>query len=360
MTVRKLSSIESIRTATSHSAVRRGDPSQFEASVVIITFNRTQSLMRTLDALAAQDAKSFEVIVVSDGSTDGTDGDVVVRTADFPVPLRLVRQDHAGVAAARNRGVSEAGSEVVVFTDDDCIPHSDWLRLLVQALQSDKGLGGVGGRTQIAPSGKIIPDYYEAYAQTTTPGMAHGHVLYLATCNAAFRRSALIDAGGFDSHQVPTGEDDAVSIAVREQGWRLDFEPKAVLDHYRPSSMRSFLRTYFAYGRGEMVRLRFDPLLVKVLRLLWRSRKFLLWLLLPFYWVKESPHCRGRARNVVLFPVLERLRQAALVAGQWRECRYAFSVFRRIDTSSPPTAYSSCKGGQPLHDRKDPTTPGVE
>jgi GT2 family glycosyltransferase len=297
-----------------------GPPSP-EASVVVITFNRHESLMRTLDALAGQDAGSFEVIVISDGSTDGTEPAVRARIKDFPAPLKLFRQDHAGVAAARNRGVAEARGGVIAFTDDDCVPRRDWLRSLLAALGADTGLAGVGGHTRIRPSGKLIADYSEAYFVTTRPGITDGEVLYLPTCNAAFRRSALNDVGGFDPAQEPAGEDVALSYVLRERGWRLEFEPEALVDHYRPNDISSFVRTHFNYGRGEMVRLRHDPIPLKLARLIWRSRQFLLWLALPLFWVRELRRPGRNSRQILMFPVLERLRQILLVAGQWREIR---------------------------------------
>ncbi|HUT52808.1 MAG TPA: glycosyltransferase [bacterium] len=309
--------------AASPPGSEQGPPAP-EVSVVIITFNRRESLMRTLDALAGQDAAAYEVIVVSDGSTDQTDEAVLSRAGDFPGPLAFFRQDHAGVAAARNRGVAEARGRVVAFTDDDCVPRPDWLRLLLAALGADTGLGGVGGRTRNRPSGKLIPDYSEAYQVTSQPGMANNEVLYLVTCNAAFLRSALNDAGGFDSAQEPAGEDVALSYALRKRGWRLAFEPEALVDHYRPYDMLSFVRTHFNYGRGEMVRLRHDPLPLKLARLAWRSRQFLLWLGLPFFWVRELRRPGRSAAQILMFPALERLRQGLLVAGQWREIRLLF------------------------------------
>ena len=84
-------------------------------TVVVPTYNRLENLRRTLAGLARQDIdpKLFEVVVVSDGSTDGTDTWLQGAACDYPFSLRPVRQDNAGPATARNRGIEEARGEVV-------------------------------------------------------------------------------------------------------------------------------------------------------------------------------------------------------------------------------------------------------
>ncbi len=89
-------------------------------SVVIPTFNRLARLQRVLEALSRQtlDERQFEVVVVSDGCTDGTDEYLASTT-----PLSVVhgRQDNAGPGAARNHGVRLAGGRLILFLDDDVI-----------------------------------------------------------------------------------------------------------------------------------------------------------------------------------------------------------------------------------------------
>jgi glycosyltransferase involved in cell wall biosynthesis len=98
-------------------------------SVIIPTYNRVNSLRRTLDSLAQQTypAVRFEVIVVDDGSTDTTP-----EIRDLaPLPVRYYRQGNQGAAAARNAGAVEARGELLVFLDDDVIVHECFLDALV-------------------------------------------------------------------------------------------------------------------------------------------------------------------------------------------------------------------------------------
>ena len=91
-------------------------------SVVIPTYNRVRRLEWVLRALAEQtvDPLDFEVVVVSDGSTDGSES--VVLGLTMPYKLTVVSQPNSGPAVARNTGVSRAAGELIVFLDDDVVP----------------------------------------------------------------------------------------------------------------------------------------------------------------------------------------------------------------------------------------------
>lgn len=101
-------------------------------SVIIPTYNRQAFLRETLAALAAQvwSGEPFEVIVVDDGSTDGT---AAIGDEPFPFPLRYIYQTNQGDAAARNTGARQSEADLLVFLDDDVLPAPDYLRHLAAA-----------------------------------------------------------------------------------------------------------------------------------------------------------------------------------------------------------------------------------
>ena len=88
-------------------------------SVVIPTYNRKDSLKETLLSLNDQTLKDFEVIIIDDGSTGGTSD--IQRSMVLTYPFKYFKQDHKGIAAARNHGIEKAGSKLVLFTDDHMI-----------------------------------------------------------------------------------------------------------------------------------------------------------------------------------------------------------------------------------------------
>ncbi|HEX3596477.1 MAG TPA: glycosyltransferase family A protein, partial [Polyangiaceae bacterium] len=95
---------------------------EFELSVVMPTYNRKARLLRVLSALGRQtaDTKHFEVVIVDDGSTDGTSD--AVRATSHPFALRLLQQKNGGPARARNTGVDAASGKLILFLDDDVEP----------------------------------------------------------------------------------------------------------------------------------------------------------------------------------------------------------------------------------------------
>ena len=106
-------------------------------SVVVATHNRKESLRCCLHSLQDQTLAATELIVVDDGSDDGTAEMVQL---EFPA-VRLVRQDtNCGPAAARNKGLLLATGEIVAFTDDDCLPSPDWLQLLCRGFEKYPGV----------------------------------------------------------------------------------------------------------------------------------------------------------------------------------------------------------------------------
>jgi len=113
-------------------------------SVAICTRNRRASLLETLESLEGQHCdSSWEVLVVDNGSRDGTAATVCARARGFPVPLRVVREEKRGLSAARNRGLREA-AEICLFIDDDVTCQPGWLAAQALAYE-DPEVAGTGG-----------------------------------------------------------------------------------------------------------------------------------------------------------------------------------------------------------------------
>lgn len=197
-----------------------------EISVVVPTYRRPQLLARMVAALEAQtlDRERFEVLVVDNGSDDDTSTVLAGLAAASPLHLRPLRVDvNAGPAPARNLGWRSARGRFVAFTDDDCIPRSDWLEQGLAVCGASPGLGVLQGAT-LRPAGHPPIGPLTLYRETTTPSP------YFEGCNLFFPRAVLERSGGFDETFPFGGEDTAAGWAAIEQGEWL-FDESTVVTH---------------------------------------------------------------------------------------------------------------------------------
>jgi GT2 family glycosyltransferase len=214
-------------------------------SVVIATYNGARTLRECCEALRRVRYANVEVIVVDDGSADGSG-----RIADA-CGFRLITTENRGLAAARNTGIAAASGEIVVFLDDDAYPDPDWLTYL--ALEFEQGgFAGVGGPNLPVPNDGLTAD-----AVAAAPG-GPTHVLlsdreaeHIPGCNMAFRRSWLVEIGGFDARFRAAGDDVDLCWRVQEQGGKLGFAPAAMVWHHRRGSIRAYLNQQRGYGKAE-------------------------------------------------------------------------------------------------------------
>jgi glycosyltransferase involved in cell wall biosynthesis len=221
----------------------RGWPSM---SVVVCAYNAAETLDECLRHACALDYEPLEVIVVDDGSTDGTP-DIVRRH-----PLaRLVQVPHGGLSNARNAGYESAQNEIVAYLDADAYPSPEWPYYMSLGFDS-RLVGGVGGPN--VPPGE---DPLGAHVVARCPG-GPVHVLlsddraeHVPGCNMAFWRDILIDRAGFEPVYETAGDDVDFCWRVLDSGWQIGFHPAALVWHHRRPTARAYLRQQRAYGRAE-------------------------------------------------------------------------------------------------------------
>ncbi|WP_018291317.1 glycosyltransferase [Verrucomicrobium sp. 3C] len=223
-------------------------------SVVVCNFNGERFLDGCLRSLQRLHYPTFEIVVVDDGSTDGSR-----KVVEAFEGIHLLCQENLGLAVARNRGIAAAEGEIVAFTDSDCIADQDWLYFLARAFQSGD-LAGAGGPNIAPPPTTAIEASIAA-----APG-APTHVLlterlaeHLPGCNMAFRRSVLEAVGGFLPEFRVAGDDVDLCWRLIDRGDRLGFAPGALVRHHRRSTFSAYLRQQAGYGKAEAL-LRFRHL----------------------------------------------------------------------------------------------------
>jgi GT2 family glycosyltransferase len=227
-------------------------------SVVIPTYDRKSQLRRTLEGLAAQtDVNAeFEVIVVSDGSTDGTD-DYLASPAP-PLPVLALRQANAGPAAARNRGVEAARGDLVLFVDDDVVPAPDLVATHLRRHASpDDDLVVIGPMCtppdqQLSPWVQWEQDMLYKQYDAMNNGEYEATARQFYTGNASVARRHLREAGGFDP-SFRRAEDVELAYRLADRGLKFAFDPDAVVFHYAERSFDAWRAAARAYGRNDVI-----------------------------------------------------------------------------------------------------------
>jgi glycosyltransferase involved in cell wall biosynthesis len=222
-------------------------------SVIVPTHNRLSLLKQTLACLDQQTYPScdYEVIVVDDGSDDGT-ADYLHQLA-LKGDLLYLTQGQKGPAAARNAGVHIAKGEIIAFTDDDCLPEPDWLAVLTESYRkSPDQLVAVGGRINNIREGHWLQLFYAV--QNRHFENKSERPAYLDTANASFRRTTFLEIGGFNE-DIPfaSGEDIDFSFRLTAVGYKLQLNEQAVVWHIGRTSLRGMVKQSFVRGKGDAI-----------------------------------------------------------------------------------------------------------
>ncbi len=234
-------------------------------SVVVPTHERRDAVARLLEALAAQtaDAASFEVVVVADGSTDGTVE--LVEGFAAPYALRAAWQENAGRAAAANHAISLARAPLLVILDDDMVPAPGLLAAHLAAHDGRQTRFVMGPAPVRVPAGAhpflryMAATRNEHYARLAQPGHVF-HVRELYSGNASVRRDVLLGVGGFDErYRTYGGEDVDLALRLQAAGVGLAFDGAAVAGEAYEKTFAQLAADMIHEGRNAVMLAREHP-----------------------------------------------------------------------------------------------------
>lgn len=225
-------------------------------SIVIPAYNAERTMGDCLKALSEQDFKGdYEVIVVDDGSTDSTPD-----IASGFQNVRLIRQENAGPAAARNNGAKEAKGDIILFTDSDCVPEGDWMSQMMRSFEGDPGISGVKGRYRTRQKELIARFVQLEYEDKYDYMERHKYIDFIDTYSAGFKKDVFLQMQGYDSEfPVACAEDIELSYRMSRQGHRMVFNPRAVVYHIHPTGLWDYLRKKYKFAYWRMLAVKKNP-----------------------------------------------------------------------------------------------------
>ncbi|GAA4983073.1 hypothetical protein GCM10025734_04770 [Kitasatospora paranensis] len=227
-----------------------GPPVTDPVSVIVPAYNESAGIEAAVRSLLASD-HPVEVIVVDDGSTDGTAD--LVESLGLPY-VRVLRQPNSGKPAALNLGLRHARAELVVMVDGDTVFERDAVRMLVQPF-ADRRVGAVSGNAKVVNRGGLLGRWQ--HIEYVVGFNLDRRLFDLAECMptvpgavGAFRRSALLRIGGVAEETL--AEDTDLTMALCRAGWRVVYEERAKAWTEAPATLGALWRQRYRWCYGTL------------------------------------------------------------------------------------------------------------
>lgn len=224
---------------------------QREVSVILVNWNRRELLLECLRSLERQTLSGFEVVLVDNGSTDGSAASAMEEFAQSPhFCLRLVQNtENTGFCAGNNQGFAAARGRYVALLNNDAEAEPQWLEELMKGIQVAPDVGMSASKILVYEDPRRIDKAgHLIYPDGQNRGRGSGQIdrgqfdrmeeaLWPDGCAAMYRREMLDEIGGFDEDLFAYGDDAELGLRARIAGWRCFYVPKAVVRHHRGATL---------------------------------------------------------------------------------------------------------------------------
>lgn len=199
-----------------------------KATIQLCTYNRAALLERVLDACFEQTVpeRAYEVVLVNDGSTDGTAAVIERAQSRASCAFTVVHQPNSGLASGRNAGIARAQGERIVFIDDDVLPLPNFVEQHLASGERRPDAIVRGGAINVESFDDLPPPVWSIKNYSGN---------YFWTTNVSVPLGTIRAVGGFNESFAEYGwEDIDVGLRLRFHGVRAVFNPKALAYHYKP------------------------------------------------------------------------------------------------------------------------------
>jgi cellulose synthase/poly-beta-1,6-N-acetylglucosamine synthase-like glycosyltransferase len=216
-------------------------------SVIVPVFNGEKTIDECIKSLLNLEypKERYETIIVDNNSTDNT------RQIVKKYPVTLLLETKRGSYAARNAGIRAAKGDILAFTDSDCIVDKNWLEHIIKKFDNAE-VGGVGGKVIAYNPITIVEQYTAKFSgdldQETFMSYKEPFII---TANAAYRRDVLYKIGRFDESFLSGGDMD-LGWRVFWQGFKIVYEPKAIVYHKHRTTLKGLFFQSFKYAEGHV------------------------------------------------------------------------------------------------------------
>lgn len=219
-------------------------------TVVVVNWNRRELLRACLNSLAQQTHSSFEVVVVDNGSLDGSAELVAEIARNYRVALRLIKNStNRGFCAANNQGIAASNSEFIALLNNDAEADPGWLGALETAIRTADNVGMAASKIVVWEDPRRIDKAgHLIYPDGQVRGRGAGQLdqgqfdrveetLWPDGCAAMYRRAMLEEIGGFDEDFFAYDDDAELGLRGQIAGWTCRYAPGAVVRHHRGATL---------------------------------------------------------------------------------------------------------------------------
>jgi cellulose synthase/poly-beta-1,6-N-acetylglucosamine synthase-like glycosyltransferase/peptidoglycan/xylan/chitin deacetylase (PgdA/CDA1 family) len=223
------------------------------ASVVVPAYNEKKVISKSIRALLSSNYPNFNIIVVDDGSNDGTYQSVVDTFGHNP-RVRSFGKVNGGKAHALNYGIQQTSSEIIIAMDADTILRPDTISKLVRHF-ADPCVGAVAGNAKVGNRTNPLT-YSQALEYITSQNLDRrafdilNCINVVPGCIGAWRRELILKAGGYTNDTL--AEDADLTLKILRMGYRITYEERAVGLTEAPETVRAFLRQRFRWTYGTL------------------------------------------------------------------------------------------------------------
>lgn len=230
---------------------------EMEGKICVIVPAKGDSLKLkdSLNSILNLDYLNFEVIVVDDGLSE-TGLNVL---NEFINKVKIIDSRAKGPSYARNLAVNNTDAKYIAFTDSDCAADKNWLKELLEGFKEYPEAAACGGIQKlpfdaaefekkvflVMKKSGFITGYMRKFKQNRIIEVEHN-----PSCNVMYRKDVFLQEKGFLEGFWP-GEDVELDYRLVKKGYKLVFNPKAVVYHYRPKNLKSFLKMMYRYGKAQ-------------------------------------------------------------------------------------------------------------